>query len=177
MANARRALTLLELLVVIAIFSMLALLILPAVLKARDVARSTQCQNNLRQITLGFRLYADAHQDRFPDQAGEPWFLQISPHLDLEDNVFYCPSNPVMEDFSYDWRDDVALLPSAFLSRKKVASVQKTALVLVFDRLPDWHSPDRINVALVNGSVHSYSTDEFEENLLLSAETSEFTGN
>jgi len=57
------AFTLLELLVVIGVIAILASLMVPALNRAKDKARLTTCLNNLRQINLGMRLYADDHGD------------------------------------------------------------------------------------------------------------------
>jgi len=64
--NLRRAFTLIELLVVIAVIAILAALLLPALAAAKNRAKRAACTNNLKQICIGIRLYADDHADVLP---------------------------------------------------------------------------------------------------------------
>src|SRR4029078_10876767 len=61
-----RAFTLIELLVVIAIIALLAAILFPVFARARENARRSSCQSNLKQLGLVFAHYLQDYDERYP---------------------------------------------------------------------------------------------------------------
>ncbi len=102
-----RAFTLIELLVVIAIIGILAAILFPVFARARENARRASCLSNLKQMGLGFMMYAQDYDERLPTltnningsylwpdrtiSARSYWNLKVYPYV-KNIQIFNCPS-------------------------------------------------------------------------------------
>ena len=111
-----RGFTILELLITVSILSALAALLLPSLARAKERARRIYCQNNLRQITLALKIFAQDHDDDYPwhalpadggtygSAAATGWrnFRAVSNEL-LTPKPLVCPSDAATKMMAGDW--------------------------------------------------------------------------
>ncbi|RYF53831.1 MAG: DUF1559 domain-containing protein [Cytophagaceae bacterium] len=104
----RHAFTLIELLVVIAIIAILAAILFPVFARARENARRSSCQSNLKQVGLGIMQYIQDYDEKYPITAiyNPPycfqsndgffhygaWRVLIQPYV-KSGQIFTCPSS------------------------------------------------------------------------------------
>lgn len=97
-ASRAKGFTLIELLIVITIIAILAAILFPVFARARENARRSSCQSNLKQVGMGMEQYKNDYDGFFPPAyvpfSGSPvyaWPTLIFPYVKSE-QVFVCPS-------------------------------------------------------------------------------------
>ena len=109
----KNAFTLIELLVVIAIIALLAAILFPVFARARENARRSSCQSNLKQVGIGILQYTQDYDEKYPMYSvsggkgtpGSPygWADAIQPYIKSE-QLYQCPSDvtpPPTDDPTY----------------------------------------------------------------------------
>lgn len=107
----RKGFTLIELLVTIAIIAILAAILFPVFARARENARRSSCMSNLKQISLGIRMYTQDYDEHVPPivindsaDANNPygWADAVQPYV-KSTQLFQCSS----EEWGARWPNDV----------------------------------------------------------------------
>jgi prepilin-type N-terminal cleavage/methylation domain-containing protein/prepilin-type processing-associated H-X9-DG protein len=101
--------TLIELLVVIAIIAILAAILFPVFARAREKARTTACQNNMKQIGTAFAMYRSDYDGHMPmdwyqsdvNNRVYRWIHATFEYAGSDSNIYQCPSNPSNTDVAW----------------------------------------------------------------------------
>ncbi|MDX1953001.1 MAG: prepilin-type N-terminal cleavage/methylation domain-containing protein [Verrucomicrobiota bacterium] len=167
--------TLVELLVVIAIIAILISLILPALGQAKAKSRQTVCMQNLRQVNLAIRLYAEDYEEAwpvlpdpnpFPNGVGAYYkelvkgYLGYSGPVSPEEKAFICPMDKsfraeaghAFTSYTFNgYEVDAYSLPR--ITGKKVSAIRKPALAVVVGE----------RTAFFGGSWHPFKPDRHRD--------------
>jgi prepilin-type N-terminal cleavage/methylation domain-containing protein/prepilin-type processing-associated H-X9-DG protein len=160
--QAMDAFTLIELLVVIAIIAILAAMLLPALSKAKNSAKSSSCLNNLKQWGLAMQIYTSDNEDYLPPE-GSPnpsdsatnvgWYIQLpamiklaryhdmewrkDPYAIVGSTIWLCPANPRRSNgnnlFHYCLNQNINGTGAANEGVRLSTIRQPTATVYLFD--------------------------------------------
>ncbi len=145
--------TLIELLVVIAIIAILAAILFPVFARARENARKSTCQSNLKQITTGFMMYVQDYDERFMDDAAIPgftpappdtnrawWRYKVQPYV-KNWKVFNCPSGQANDWSSITVQGQGNYGYNTWLGNQTLAQIQAPADRLLIADARHWAIP------------------------------------
>jgi prepilin-type N-terminal cleavage/methylation domain-containing protein/prepilin-type processing-associated H-X9-DG protein len=172
----RHGFTLIELLVVIAIIAILAAILFPVFARAREKARQSSCQSNLKQIGLAWAMYAQDYDERIPRGSGyiavgtaaDPpgtntiyglageWYITCAPYIKNE-QIFNCPSSPYTNWSSGGTTGGtfgVGYSRNTWLSADALATILEPAYLIVLtdgrNNYCRWYCPAELNNPATN---------------------------
>ncbi len=128
-----RGFTLIELLVVIAIIAILAAILFPVFARAREAARKSSCQSNLKQIGTAFAMYVQDYDQAYPHFGGGDFPITTNPRRHWPSAVFpYIKNRQVYKCPSDIWRNAaVSYNGNNYMSFRVESSIEFPAEVVL----------------------------------------------
>ena len=123
--------------------AILAAIQLPALARARDAARRASCANNLKQIGICFKMFANEHNNELPKS-----FNDLYPEYITDPYVLVCPSS---EDKVGDLKDIASW--TSYEIVKTGIDEGKEDVVIVQEKLERAHIPGARNLLFEDGHV------------------------
>ena len=186
-ARRKSGFTLIELLVVIAIIAILAAILFPVFARAREAARKSSCQNNLKECATAINIYMTDYDSTLPSSAiggDQGAFLtgsgQLPPtesnytgawpqilwdHMKNKD-IMFCPSAPDRSESSYYWKyaADRAWNDTTIKARKEADFAYPSDQLILYEKA-GFHFGEsgglgngvQINIAFLDSHVKTHS--------------------
>ena len=147
-----RAFTLIEMLVVITIIGVLAGILLPSLMRARDTAKRTYCQNNLRQLNVALIKYCSLYDGYFPDIFEGPYYGYREYPMEYCCRMMDLIDRPFSDGVPRNGVPRVILCPSCEITREQYG---EDAIVRHYAM--NWHLDSKVH-SDTPGSWHDYTT-------------------
>lgn len=132
-----------------------AAILFPVFARARENARKTSCQNNLKQISLAVMQWSTEHNDKFPTPTSNDNLRDIVKPFTPDPEVFECRSDTV-EDGTSDYQYNRQL---SGLSMAEISDPATTPML--WDK-PNIDHLDGGNIAFADGHVKWFRKNEFD---------------
>ncbi len=158
MSTHRRGFTLVELLVVIAIIGVLVALLLPAVQAAREAARRSSCNNNLKQLALGMHNFHDTY-NKFPrnryggsDFGWSAWHswgasVKMLPYIEQQNLYDQFDHMGATRDWNYHYNGPLTVKVDTFICPSSPAAPERSVV--------SWGGPGSNYAWSTGSSIHT----------------------
>jgi len=160
MRRYRAAFTLVELMAVVAVLAILMALVLPGIQGAREVARSSICKSNLRQLHIAYNELKSVNE-RLTIGLPHSWAGKLSPYLQEQSATYICPSNTDTQQANA-WTPPGAEGKIVFLDEVppslKIRKYEAEDAVRVFREVEDFELPQGLPVDIATPGEWGYQT-------------------